>query len=301
MDKLMSLQEGDLGVVEVTACGNRAIAALRALLFEREPSGLYPARCRAVAALAALGAYDVLADFLHAAPEAADPVERLGDEAVVNAAALALANVREEHVFQLLLALVKRRLLVGVIGALGTFRRPEAVPHLMDALAQDHCRVTGEVALRKFGRLARPALLQAVDLRLPSPQRESVSSRRRRRSALGLLAELGISQKTWRSLRHLMRDEDQRIAAVACNICLNIDATSDIDDAVRRLIDLLPDADWTLLEEIETCLIRHFDKANHVVAAAVQASEVDDRSAEPRAIAVLRRIMQGAEAASGVR
>jgi hypothetical protein len=56
MDKLMSLQEGDLGE---TACGNRAIAALRALLFEREPSGLYPARCRAVAALAALGAYDV--------------------------------------------------------------------------------------------------------------------------------------------------------------------------------------------------------------------------------------------------
>jgi hypothetical protein len=138
-------------------------------------------------------------------------------------------------------------------------------------------------------------------LRLPSPQRESVSSRRRRRSALGLLAELGISQKTWRSLRHLMRDEDQRIAAVACNICLNIDATSDIDDAVRRLIDLLPDADWTLLEEIETCLIRHFDKAKHVIAAAVQASEVDDRSAEPRAIAVLRRIMQRAEAASGVR
>ena len=74
-----------------------------------------------------------------------------------------------------------------------------------------------------------------------------------------------------------MRDEDQRIAAVACNICLNIDATSDIDDAVRRLIDLLPDADWTLLEEIETCLIRHFDKAKHVIAAAVQA----ERSRRP--------------------
>ncbi len=63
----------------------------------------------------------------------------------------------------------------------------EGLPYLIDALA-----VTAEAALRKFVRSAQPAL-QTADLRLPAPNRESVSSLRRRRSALVLLAEFGIS------------------------------------------------------------------------------------------------------------
>jgi hypothetical protein len=89
MNRLKSLHEGDLGIIEVTACGTRAIPGLRALLFARERSGLYHARRRAVAVLVALGAYDELMDFLTAHREAGDAVERLGDEAVINAAALA--------------------------------------------------------------------------------------------------------------------------------------------------------------------------------------------------------------------
>jgi hypothetical protein len=298
MDRLKSLHEGDLGIVEITACGTRAIPTLRALLFARERSGLYHARRGAVAALAALGAYDVLMDFLTARREAGDAVERLGDEAVTNAAALALTNLREERVFQLLLALVGRRLLPGVIGALGTFRRPEAIPHLTDALAEDDCRVTAEAAIRKFGRAARPALIEAADLRLPSPDPESVSSRRRRRSALGLLAELGISRKAWRKLRHLMQDEDAHVAVLACNIGLEINSIADVDDAVHRLIELLHDADWMLAEEIATCLTLHFDKAKQIIAAAAQANEPGETSADSRAIGVLRRIMSHATVAS---
>jgi hypothetical protein len=33
-----------------------------------------------------------------------------------------------------------------------------------------------------------------------------------------------------------------------------------VNNAVERLIDLLPDADWMLAEEIENCLMLHFDK-----------------------------------------
>jgi hypothetical protein len=44
------------------------------LLFAREPSGLFEARCRAVEVLARLGAHDVLADFLAFHADAADPV-----------------------------------------------------------------------------------------------------------------------------------------------------------------------------------------------------------------------------------
>jgi len=73
---LKSFQHGDRGVLDVIACGARAIPALRAMLFEHERSGLFQARCRVVQALAALGAYDVLIEFLEANRTIADPVER---------------------------------------------------------------------------------------------------------------------------------------------------------------------------------------------------------------------------------
>ena len=64
--KLKSLHDGDRGLIETVACGRRAISALRALLFEREPIGLFQVRCLAARALAGLEAYDVLIEFLEA-------------------------------------------------------------------------------------------------------------------------------------------------------------------------------------------------------------------------------------------
>jgi len=40
LDRMKSLQEGDLGVLDVVACGRRAIPALRALLLEGQSSGI---------------------------------------------------------------------------------------------------------------------------------------------------------------------------------------------------------------------------------------------------------------------
>jgi hypothetical protein len=48
--KLKSLYADDLCIDEVAACGKRTIPALRELLFEREPSGRYQVRRRAVEA-----------------------------------------------------------------------------------------------------------------------------------------------------------------------------------------------------------------------------------------------------------
>jgi hypothetical protein len=101
IDKLKSLHDGDRGVIEIAACGRRAIPALRALLFEREPSGLYRPRCQAVKALAALEAYDALIEYLNAPRETADPVERIGEDAVINAAARALTGLHEARIFEL--------------------------------------------------------------------------------------------------------------------------------------------------------------------------------------------------------
>jgi hypothetical protein len=187
IEMLKSLHHGDLGVVETVACGARAIPALRALLFEREPSGLFETRCRAVQALAALNARDVLVEYLAMPHDAPDPVEQLGDDAVLNAAARTIAKFGDEQIFQLLRHLAGRRLLPGVIGGLGEFMRPEAIPTLVDALAEDECRLIAEAALKKFGRRAHQALTRAAAASSP----ESPSRARQRLSALDLLAAMG--------------------------------------------------------------------------------------------------------------
>jgi hypothetical protein len=104
--RLKSLHDGDAGVVDVIACGKDAIPAVRLILFERERSGLFQTRCRAVEVLAALGAYDILLEYLSADHRRGDAVEQLGNDAVINAAALACAKTREERVFHLLMRLL---------------------------------------------------------------------------------------------------------------------------------------------------------------------------------------------------
>jgi hypothetical protein len=189
VERLTSLSEGDDAILEVVAFGDRAIPALRALLAKREPSGLFQARCRIVDALAAIGAYEELIDFLSTHNEASDPVERLGDDAVINAAARALASLREDRVFSLLMALAADRIRPGVVTALGAFERAEASSYLVAALAEDESRLAAETALRRLGGSARPVLLAAAT-RHPFDRNESESRRRQRRSALALLKEI---------------------------------------------------------------------------------------------------------------
>ena len=297
---LRSFQHGDRGVLEVIACGAPAIPALRAMLLEHERSGLFQARCRVAQALVALGAYDVLIDFLKANRTITNPVERAGEDAVINAAALALANVREQRVFELLLRLAQRSALTGVIGALGAFGRIEAVPALIDALEEDASRHTAESALWKLGKKACPALLSTVNLKLPSGGRESESSARRRRTALKLLVEIDRSRAAWRRLRHLMRDDDAQLAARACEIGLTRGSASERTDAVRRLIELLPQKDWVLREEIEGYLTIHFASAWEVIAQYLNQnshSPRDDSTAREQTEVILRRIITRATSA----
>jgi hypothetical protein len=156
---------------------------------------------------------------------------------------------------------LRRRAFAGVIGALGESRRSEVIPYLVDALAEDECRIAAERALRKFARSARPALLQtARRLRLPSAETESVSSVRRRRSALRLLAEMGVPRQLLPDVRPLMHDRDQRISALACKILLASLSAHDCRQATLRLEELLPGADWMLTNEIEDCLAKHWSR-----------------------------------------
>lgn len=267
IEKLKSLHDGEKGLIETVSCGKAAIPRLRELLLEREPSGLFQTRCLAVKALAALKAFDVLADFLRAQHEALDPAERMGDEAVVNAAARALAGQSNPQIFDLLMELAETRPLPGVIAALGATGRPEAVPFLIEALAEDECRPDAEAALLGFGSLVHPLLAAAACRRGPASGPESESRLRQRRSALAVLSSSGMQRETWPVLRHLMEDQDPGIAVLACKICLQCAPGREHPGALLRLTNLLPKAEFLLRQEIEQCLARHESEGNAPQAA----------------------------------
>ncbi len=261
LERLKTLHAGDLGVVEITACGRRAIPALRTLLLAGESSGIYQPRCRAVDALAALGAWDVLIEFLSAPRDVADPVSRTGEDAVMNAAARALATSGDPRVFPLLFELARVRPLAGVIEALGSCCRSETVHILVRALSEDHLRPAAEAALLRFGPRARPALFRAALRPAPSAASESASSRRARRSALRLLLQIGVPARYRAWTRALTRDGDAEVAAQACRAYLEIAAEAEKPEVLGRLIGLLPQLDWLLSDEVEACISRHFADA----------------------------------------
>ncbi len=196
-------------------------------------------------------------EFLESSPDIADPVERLGEDAVINAAARSLRELRDPRAFQLFLSLARRRPLSGVVAALGGFRAPETIPYLIDALAEDVSRPEAEAALREMASLAHDALIVAA-LRDPTrPERESDSRLRQRRSALALLVQTGVRSSEWPALRRIMEDQDPKLMVLACELCLACAPNTDRREAIVRLRRLLPSADLPLRLDIEQCLAEH--------------------------------------------
>ncbi len=295
LDKLKSLHDGDQAVSEITRYGPEAIPELRRLLFQREPSGLFQVRCRAIDALVALGAWDVLFEFLSAERHVTDPVERLGDDAVIGAAARALARRPDERTFRLLLRLAESRALPGVIAALGMFARAESIPVLIDALEEDASRREAERALAALGRVAEPALIEAATLRLPSDEREGESSRRRRRSALRILATAGDLRRIWPCIRSLTSERDVGLSILACEIGLRAGSPAEREQIAHRLVALLVAADVVSSQHIEDLLVEHFETARAAIEAHLRRSaslagvaQIDD-SVEQRLCRVCAR------------
>lgn len=237
MDRLLALHEGWAGVSDVILCGPRAIPPLREVLFAREPSGVFEPRCRAVAALAGLGADDVLIDYLSGSHAEPDPVARAGDEAVASAAARALGEAGDMRALPLLIRLAKRQPLIGAMEALGRFNAPEAIPALIRGLYEDDSRAAAETALRRLGEPARAALLTLAET---TSDPETTTIVRARRSAVRLLADIGIAPRHLAAVRKLIWDEDPEIGVHACAACLAAAAPEQGREIIERLVELLP-------------------------------------------------------------
>ena len=256
IERFKSLQDGDRSFSEVVRFGIEAVPELRALLFKREPSGLYVARRRAAEALAALKSFDTLGEFLRLNREIEDPVERVGEEVVISAAASLIARLHEDWVYNLLLDLTKRHVLSGVLAGLGEFKRPGSIPLLIRALSEDEVRPTAEAVLRSFGHAARPQLIRAANPSKDRVQPESETNLRGRRSAIRVLLDIGVTRRDWPLLRPLMQDEDPRIAILACMACAGVGTAADRLGAAARLAPLRSLGDWPQRQQIDEIAAR---------------------------------------------
>jgi hypothetical protein len=295
VQSLNSLHEGELGIDMLVACGERAIGPLRRFLLGGKPSGIFVPKQRAVKALAELGAKQVLLDYLEFDESVPDPVAAHGEEAVKNTVARALAAWHTEDVYQALLRTLQRRRLLGVIEALGEFAgRSEAVPELVAALEDDFCRSSAEDALRNLGDVAHLEFIDAARTPNPSGTRETPSSRTRRRAALRLLESLRLLVEDWRKVAALLHDSDPEIAARAAAIALNLADRPNQELAVKRMIEVLPAADWLLQGEIQGWLETHLDVARSGINKEIerrQAASVSVQAADSvlRLLLAIRR------------
>jgi len=266
---LESLRGGPMASAALVGCGPRAIEPLRRYLLQGKPRGIFQPRQLAVETLAALGARDVLLEYLQRSQRIVDPVVRSSEADVQSTAARALAQWPSEEVYRALKDLAGTRLLPGLVEALGKFRRVEMIPYFLWALGDDDCREAGEEALRNVGAGARPSLIEAAVTPAPSREEEIPSSRSRRRKVLGILADGGVSKIEWRSLRSLLDDQDTEIAAIASRIALKVGTPSDQAEAVHSLIEILPRADWFLRTYVRGCLADYYAVARPQIESEI--------------------------------
>jgi hypothetical protein len=276
IDRLKSLHTGDAAILEAIACGRAIVPDLQRLLFGREPSGLFQVRVRTVVTLAKLRAYGPLLEFLRTRQPMADPVEQLGDDAVINAAAQALAYCNEAGLVETLIELANRPCLAGVIFALGASRCVEVIPLLVGALSEDTSRLTAERALLSFGEAAQPALIEAVN-RTSQNLAISESQLRQKRSAVRLLSQMDVSSTTWRQLRNLMNDSDRRVAILACTMAFQSGSKRDKRQSAQRLLELFEEAEWEDRKDPERCLMKNAASARSIMRQSLQYERGADK------------------------
>jgi hypothetical protein len=172
--------------------------------------------------------------------------------------AQALIKWPDDQVFSLLLEISKDRLLYGVWKPSLNMEGKMLYRFLLPALGDDFYRPAAEKAFRKIGAASCPHLLKLAAHRTTAGDIEIESSRRRRRSALRLFAELHGSEDLPESVRLLITDNDPQVALLACSICLPRMIPAERREIAARLIILLNSNDWMLRTEVEDLLIHYY-------------------------------------------
>ena len=106
-----------------------------------------------------------------------------GEEAVRNTAARLIVRWKTDDVFELLQSLAQRRILSGIITALGSFRRKESLPILERALEGDVARSAAAETLTEFGGDKTEILVSTLHQKRMNEDEGVPASLRRRRIA----------------------------------------------------------------------------------------------------------------------
>jgi hypothetical protein len=78
---------------------------------------------------------------------------------------------------------------------------------------------------------------------------------------LRLLESLRLLVEDWRKVAALLHDSDPEIAARAAAIALNLADRPNQELAVKKMIEVLPAADWLLQGEVQGWLETHLEVA----------------------------------------
>jgi len=253
--ELDSLNTGKQAAARLVECGPSAVEPLRTFLLEGKPRKIFQPRHWAVEALAHLGAKDVLLEYLFQIKEIPDPEDRFGEEAVESATARFLAAWPCEDVYQSLLKLSERRMLIGLIEALAEYKRLETISYFERALGDDFYRPAAEEALQKFGVAACSALVLSAVTPCPNFSMETPSSLQRRRSAVWLLNKMGMPAEYWQILQKLIYESDQEVLVAASKFGIRLASKEERVIIADRLIELLSLAPWYLQKDIEDNLV----------------------------------------------
>jgi len=274
--RLQSLVEGESAISDLVACGPPAIAPLRDFLLSGRIVSVPQPRVWAVDALALLGARDALIEYLQSSGAAADAELQFAEDSVRNTAGRRLRAWRDNQTFEVLVEFSQKRNLPGIIETVAAFERPEAIPCLDRALEDDLCRSAAEEGLRRLGSAARGALLISAVTPLPAALEETPSSLCRRRSVMGLLAEIAISPHDWQELRPLLEEHDPELLVRLAQMAASAADQADRTRAAAALVNALPTAPWFVWKDAELALVALAPQSLAPVAA-----ELDRRSSQP--------------------
>ena len=226
------------------------------------------------------------------APGACLPVERAGEDAVINAAARALAGARTPWTSSFYSISSSG----ASFQASSKVRLPSSGPRPYRCSLRLLRKTTaGPLPKRRCGGLAGPPSRPSFGaLLLHRPIFESETRHRQRRSALRLLVEMGVSPGAWDIVRRLINDPDFRIATLACKLGLICDHAANKRHSVERLVRLLEDADGCKRIKIEL-----FDSTFWRSSASIQLLQQQNSSMKERAKLALVRAKARAAAEDG--
>ncbi|MGB8885921.1 MAG: hypothetical protein WCC87_04315 [Candidatus Korobacteraceae bacterium] len=296
VEGLFSLTDGELGVAALVALGDRAVPALRRVLFEGSPSAVYLPRQRLVRTLGKLGAFSVLGEYLLRDKNILDPVLRLAEEAVENTAAREMARSQSDENFHVLRALVIRRKLPGAVEALAQFRREAAAPVLVAALEGDFCRTGAVEGIRPIYKAAVAYLIESVRSPEPSRSEESPTSLRRRRAAVRLLAEQGVDASACPLLEFLLHESDEWLQSCGAEILFRMNRH---EPALRILLSRLTSNDWVLVDEIAQFLRQHLAVVGDAIVRELEAASASSSVEGARRCRLLRWVLKLGEESKG--